>query len=45
MVLGITPNTKFVYSLSTSEEVLFYYIKLKRILAGGGGTRGNKNQG
>ena len=22
--------------LSTSEEVLFYYIKLKRILAGGG---------
>ena len=31
--------------LSTSEEVLFYYIKLKRILAGGGGTRGNKNQG
>ena len=31
--------------LSTSEEVLFYYIKLKRILAGGGGNRGNKNQG
>ena len=27
MVLGITPNTKFVYSLSTSDEVLFSYYK------------------